>query len=187
MLFFFAVKCHASIYQPEKPNFTSMSTGVISSLIQYLRKHGNTYFPQPLNVFFGITGVTEDGIFRRSGVSSEVQKLKKQCEQKQPIDFASANIFSLGALLKALLRDLPEPVLTYTHYSQFVSLIHVEESDQLMALKKLLQQLPKANQLLLQEIIELLCDVLSHSGKNQMVSNVFFFQFFKVVVRTLSR
>lgn len=70
-----------------------------------------------------LTGVIDtEGIFRRSGAYTAIAKLKKQVNagEMDAVDFKAVDTHVLAGLLKAFLRDLTEPLLTFELYEEIV-------------------------------------------------------------------
>lgn len=70
-----------------------------------------------------LTGVIDtEGIFRRSGAYTAIAKLKKQVNagEMEEVDFKAVDTHVLAGLLKAFLRDLTEPLLTFELYEEII-------------------------------------------------------------------
>ena len=73
-----------------------------------------------------LVGLYTEGLYRKSGVSSRVAQLKKSLEEEASdcrqgaagaaVDLQEQPIHVLTAVLKAFLRELPQPLLTYERY-----------------------------------------------------------------------
>ena len=59
-----------------------------------------------------VTGMTDEGIYRVSGVKSKVQALKETYNYGRPANLHEHEPNIVASLLKQFLRELPEPVLT---------------------------------------------------------------------------
>lgn len=71
-----------------------------------------------------LTGVIDtEGIFRRTGSFAAIGQLKKQVNagDMEAIDFKAIDTHVLAGLLKAFLRDLTEPMLTFELYEEIVA------------------------------------------------------------------
>lgn len=71
-----------------------------------------------------LTGVIDtEGIFRRTGSYAAIGQLKKQVNagEMEEIDFKAIDTHVLAGLLKAFLRDLTEPMLTFELYEEIVA------------------------------------------------------------------
>jgi hypothetical protein len=66
-----------------------------------------------------------DGIYRLSGVASNIQRLRNVFDEDQMVptitdDILVQDIHSVSSLLKMYFRELPNPLFTYQLYSKFV-------------------------------------------------------------------
>ena len=67
------------------------------------------------------TGLTTEHIFRRSANILTVKDIQSQINRGNTVDLASYGDVHLAAvLLKAFLRELPEPLLTYALYESVI-------------------------------------------------------------------
>lgn len=66
-----------------------------------------------------------EGIFRVPGSTKEVQEMRNLMDQGKFVDFSDLQIVktshSIAALLKAFLRELPEPLFTTEYYDCFIA------------------------------------------------------------------
>ncbi len=71
-----------------------------------------------------LTGVNEEGIFRISGSLEQILKLKNRIDTDGKIDFfeEKADCHVIAGLLRLYFRELPEPLFTFEHYENFLSL-----------------------------------------------------------------
>ena len=64
-----------------------------------------------------------DGIYRLSGVSSNIQKLRAEFDEEQEPNLTAddylQDIHSISSLLKMYFRELPNPLFTYQLYDKF--------------------------------------------------------------------
>lgn len=100
-----------------------------------------------------------------------------QIEQQQPRIYFDSH--TIAGLLKLYLRELPEPLLTYRLYAQwidatikFTSNAKDENYDDksVIELKRVIQQLPKAHYDNLQHLVRFLNLLTSHSDLNKMTA-----------------
>ncbi|KAJ7373464.1 Rho GTPase-activating protein 32 [Desmophyllum pertusum] len=88
-----------------------------------------------------------DGIYRLSGMSSNIQKLRLAFDGDEPPDLLKdcyiRDIHCISSLLKMYFRELPNPLLTYHLYDKFVAAIQItDESERQIAIHHVVQQLP---------------------------------------------
>ncbi|XP_010144325.1 PREDICTED: rho GTPase-activating protein 24, partial [Buceros rhinoceros silvestris] len=83
----------------------------------------------------------------------------------------NTDVHTVASLLKLYLRELPEPVIPYTKYEDFLScakILSKEEETGLKELGKQVKSLPAVNYNLLKYICRFLDEVQSYSGVNKM-------------------
>ncbi|EDO47441.1 predicted protein [Nematostella vectensis] len=96
-------------------------------------------------------GLEEVGIYRLSGASSDVKRLKEgfdENSQSALVLVSEADIHAVAGLFKMYLRDLPEPLFTDELYDKFVkayAMADAEEKRETML--ELFQSLPTPNRL----------------------------------------
>ncbi|NWH70168.1 RHG24 protein, partial [Piaya cayana] len=84
---------------------------------------------------------------------------------------SSTDVHTVASLLKLYLRELPEPVIPYAKYEDFLSCaktLSKEEESGLQELVKRVKSLPVVNYNLLKYICRFLDEVQSYSGINKM-------------------
>ncbi|KAK2153627.1 hypothetical protein LSH36_291g07014 [Paralvinella palmiformis] len=86
-----------------------------------------------------------DGIYRLSGVASNIQKLRNEFDEERVPCLTDEcylqDIHSISSLLKAYFRDLPNPLFTFQLYDKFMAAIQDEE-NKLIQIHDVIQQLP---------------------------------------------
>ncbi|KAI1281969.1 Breakpoint cluster region protein [Halotydeus destructor] len=117
-------------------------------------------------------GVKELGIYRVSGLSSDVQRLKKAFETN-PYEaehlLKEIDIHSVTGLLKMYLRELPEALFTNALYKKFFDAFSVTaQDDKKRKLVALFSQLPQVNQNTITFLIEHLVNVNQYESCNKM-------------------
>lgn len=121
-------------------------------------------------------GITLRGIYRVSGVKSKVEGLCQKFE-KDPdsVDLSEEHPNVISNVLKLYLRQLPEPLLTFKMYSEFIHLAKDSVSgaldDTIDKLGALISQLPYSNFKTCGVLMYHLQRVASFSSVNQMTSS----------------
>ncbi|NXY91225.1 RHG30 protein, partial [Alcedo cyanopectus] len=88
-----------------------------------------------------------DGIYRLSGVSSNIQRLRQEfdgerCPELQKEVYLQ-DIHCVSSLCKAYFRELPNPLLTYQLYDKFADAVAIQmEEARLVKIKEVLKELP---------------------------------------------
>ncbi|KAN0062628.1 Rho GTPase-activating protein [Thecaphora frezii] len=123
-------------------------------------------------------GLTSMGIYRLSGTTSKVQRLKaKFNEDWEQVDLmadeeAMSDINIVAGCLKLWFRELPEPLLTYDLYAGFIEAAKVEnERLRHIRLHERVNELPDANYATLKYLMAHLDRVKSEDHVNQMSSS----------------
>ncbi|XP_077979662.1 rho GTPase-activating protein 44-like isoform X2 [Glandiceps talaboti] len=120
-------------------------------------------------------GTDEEGLFRIAGSSSKVKKLKASFDLGVPdmADFVDqGQVHAITGVLKQYLRELPEPLLTFALYDEFVSANSIQDTDaRLQALWTTVNKLPKPNFDNLRFLIKFLHKLAEYSDVTKMTSS----------------
>ncbi|XP_068162393.1 rho GTPase-activating protein 17a isoform X3 [Antennarius striatus] len=121
------------------------------------------------------TGMKEEGLFRIAAGASKLKKLKAalDCSTSQLEEFYSDPHAVAGAL-KSYLRELPEPLMTYHLYDEWIQASSVSDPDKrLQALWCVCDKLPKNNRTNLRYLVKFLSKLAQDSEMNKMTpSNI---------------
>ncbi|GMS84771.1 hypothetical protein PENTCL1PPCAC_6946, partial [Pristionchus entomophagus] len=94
-------------------------------------------------------GMRVKGIYRTCGVKSKVEEICELFEKSRscsPVDLSSLHPMSLASVVKLYLRKLPQPLLTYQLYEEWLAVADLDsESAQVSSLTRLLSLLPPPN------------------------------------------
>lgn len=127
------------------------------------------------------------GIYRVSGIASRVQRLKRRFDD----DWTRVNLFepvppdpndpdapgvgepedinNVSSCLKLWLRELPEPLLTFGLYEEFVEGSKIgDDWQRQIRLHGLINELPDANYATLKALMQHLSNIRAHESTNQM-------------------
>ncbi|XP_061443256.1 rho GTPase-activating protein 12 isoform X3 [Rhineura floridana] len=116
-------------------------------------------------------GLDVDGLYRVSGNLAVIQKLRFAVNHDEKLDLNDSkweDIHVITGALKMFFRELPEPLFTYSHFSDFVNAIKQEPRQRVHAVKELIKQLPKPNQDTMQVLFKHLKRVVENGEKNRM-------------------
>uniref|UniRef100_A0A8C7Y0A5 Rho GTPase activating protein 31 n=1 Tax=Oryzias sinensis TaxID=183150 RepID=A0A8C7Y0A5_9TELE len=88
-----------------------------------------------------------DGIYRLSGITSNIQRLRQEfCSEAGPDltkEMYLQDIHCVGSLCKLYFRELPNPLLTYELYSRFTEAISVQgDHEKLSHIQGVIRELP---------------------------------------------
>ncbi|KAF7705006.1 rho GTPase-activating protein 22 [Silurus meridionalis] len=147
----------------------------LEDTVQYEKKFGVRLAPllveQCVN-FIRERGLDEEGLFRMPGQANLVKELQDAFDYGEKPQFDSnTDVHTVASLLKLYLRELPEPVIPFCKYDDFLTCSQILAKDEDEGLQELIQQvktLPSANYNLLKYICKFLDEVQSHSGENKM-------------------
>ncbi|GAB1300275.1 Rho GTPase-activating protein 31 [Apodemus speciosus] len=114
-----------------------------------------------------------DGIYRLSGVTSNIQRLRQEFGSDQCPDLTREvylqDIHCVGSLCKLYFRELPNPLLTYELYEKFTEAVsHCPEESQLARIQNVILELPPPHYRTLEYLIRHLAHIASFSSKTNM-------------------
>ncbi|XP_051693479.1 rho GTPase-activating protein 22 isoform X3 [Oryctolagus cuniculus] len=153
--------------------------GIFGQRLEDTVHHERKYGPRlaPLLVeqcvdFIRERGLSEEGLFRMPGQANLVRDLQDSfdCGEK-PLFDSTTDVHTVASLLKLYLRELPEPVVPFARYEDFLScaqLLTKDEGEGTLELAKQVSSLPQANYNLLRYICRFLDEVQAHSDVNKM-------------------
>ncbi|XP_043091665.1 rho GTPase-activating protein 17b isoform X2 [Puntigrus tetrazona] len=119
------------------------------------------------------TGMHEEGLFRIAAGASKLKKLKAalDCSTSQLEEFYSDPHAVAGAL-KSYLRELPEPLMTYQLYEEWIQASNISDPDKrLQALWVVCEMLPKANKTNFRYLMKFLAKLSLESDINKMTAS----------------
>ncbi|XP_068576986.1 rho GTPase-activating protein 25 isoform X2 [Cebidichthys violaceus] len=117
-------------------------------------------------------GLDEEGIFRLPGQDNAVKQFRDAFDAGERPSFPSdTDVHTVASLLKLYLRELPEPVVPWTQYQDFLDCTNQLDSSSTEGWQKLEKQislLPRVNYNLLSYVCRFLFEVQLHSKVNKM-------------------
>uniref|UniRef100_A0A672INU4 Rho GTPase-activating protein 24 n=1 Tax=Salarias fasciatus TaxID=181472 RepID=A0A672INU4_SALFA len=147
----------------------------LEDTVQYEKKFGPRLAPLLVEQcvdFIRERGLDEEGLFRMPGQANLVKELQEafDCGDK-PLFDSNTDVHTVASLLKLYLRELPEPVIPFSKYEDFLTcaqLLAKDEEEGVQELGKQVSTLPLANYNLLKYICKFLDEVQSHCNENKM-------------------
>uniref|UniRef100_A0AAY4AYB9 Rho GTPase activating protein 33 n=1 Tax=Denticeps clupeoides TaxID=299321 RepID=A0AAY4AYB9_9TELE len=129
---------------------------VLMSCSEFIEKHGIV-----------------DGIYRHSGVSSNIQKLRHEFDSENVPDLTKdvymQDIHCVGSLCKLYFRELPNPLLTYQLYDKFADCMgEMTEDERMVKVHDVIQQLPPPHYRTLEYLIRHLSHLATQSEETNM-------------------
>ncbi|XP_044798339.2 rho GTPase-activating protein 22 isoform X6 [Bubalus bubalis] len=158
---------------------SSLCPGIFGQRLEDTVHHERKYGPRPAPLlveqcvdFIRERGLTEEGLFRMPGQANLVRDLQDSfdCGEKPQFD-STTDVHTVASLLKLYLRELPEPVVPFARYEDFLNcaqLLTKDEGEGTLELAKQVSSLPLVNYNLLRYICKFLDEVQSHSDVNKM-------------------
>ncbi|RUS90683.1 hypothetical protein EGW08_001583 [Elysia chlorotica] len=117
-------------------------------------------------------GLDEVGIYRVSGVTSELQRIKKLFDKNVRSGAASltdVDINAVTGILKLYFRELPEPLFTEACYQNFIDTLKLQDEEaKAQCMLSLLHGLPDTNYYTIVTLMEHLIKVARNVGENKM-------------------
>ncbi|XP_057403017.1 rho GTPase-activating protein 24 isoform X1 [Balaenoptera acutorostrata] len=131
----------------------------LEDTVRYEKRYGHRLAPMLVEQcvdFIRQRGLKEEGLFRLPGQANLVKELQDafDCGEKPSFD-SNTDVHTVASLLKLYLRELPEPVIPYAKYEDFLScakLLSKEEEAGVKELAKQVKSLPVVNYNLLKYI-----------------------------------
>ncbi|CAL1265806.1 unnamed protein product [Larinioides sclopetarius] len=113
-----------------------------------------------------------DGIYRLSGVTSNIQKLRLAFDEDRVPNLLDEaiiqDIHCVASLLKMYFRELPNPLLTFHLYDKFVNAVQADEDMRLLKLRDVVQQLPPPHYRSLEYLMRHLSKVAAYGFQTGM-------------------
>ncbi|XP_067212728.1 rho GTPase-activating protein 44-like isoform X3 [Linepithema humile] len=117
-------------------------------------------------------GIEEEGLFRIAGAASKSRRIKLSLDAccltlTTALEYKDPHV--IAGALKSYLRELPEPLLTYKLYHEWMAAAKIAHSDtRLRALWEVLHKLPPANLENLRFLIKFLAVLTKNQDVNKM-------------------
>lgn len=123
--------------------------------------------------------IIQEGIFRRTGSVARQNDLRRRINENTTLKFDDGvfSVHDCASVLKGILSDLPEPLLTDTYYAVHCQIAELcngtdggttKEQRLLHSIQLLLLLLPLDNRSLLQDIINMLHETTKYEANNKM-------------------
>ncbi|VVC45493.1 Ubiquitin-related domain,Myosin head, motor domain,Rho GTPase-activating protein domain,P-loop [Cinara cedri] len=138
-----------------------------------------------LITFIEIHGMYKEGIYRKPGLTTRVNELKELIDNNDvsKIELEKYQVHVLASVLKSFLREMPEPLLTFDCYDDFIRAASLSE-DRVSTLFNILKKLPKVNYDLMERLVFHLARVALHENVNRMNASSLAIVFAPCVLRT---
>ncbi|XP_040924354.1 rho GTPase-activating protein 44-like isoform X5 [Betta splendens] len=115
-------------------------------------------------------GMQEEGLFRIAPSASKLKKLKASLDcGVLDVQEYSADPHAIAGALKSYLRELPEPLMTFELYNDWIQASNVQDQDKrLQALLRACEKLPPANNNNFKYLIKFLSKLTEYQDVNKM-------------------
>ncbi|XP_068891720.1 rho GTPase-activating protein 25 isoform X2 [Aphelocoma coerulescens] len=147
----------------------------LAETMAYEQKFGQHQVPilvQKSAEFIREHGVSEEGIFRLPGQDNLVRQLRDAFDAGERPSFdRDTDVHTVASLFKLYLRELPEPVVPWLQYEDFLLCGKALEADETKGHQELVKQLsllPRDNYNLLSYICRFLYEIQLNSSVNKM-------------------
>uniref|UniRef100_A0A2I3RL56 Rho GTPase-activating protein 20 n=1 Tax=Pan troglodytes TaxID=9598 RepID=A0A2I3RL56_PANTR len=134
----------------------------------------NDNLPKPvLDMLFFLNqkGPLTKGIFRQSANVKSCRELKEKLNSGVEVHLDCESIFVIASVLKDFLRNIPGSIFSSDLYDHWVSVMDQgNDEEKINTVQRLLDQLPRANVVLLRYLFGVLHNIEQHSSSNQMTA-----------------
>lgn len=150
--------------------------GIVTRCIEEVELRGKLY---SLFFFFveywmlTTAGMDVEGIYRKSGGSSQVQMIRDGFEQNSDFDISDPDIdiHAVTSALKQYFRKLPMPLITFEVYDKLLETNSIQSSsNRVQAVQQCLLALPRVHRDVLEFLIFHLKRVVERESENLMTS-----------------
>eukprot|EP00026_Physarum_polycephalum_P001139 Phypoly_transcript_01140.p1 GENE.Phypoly_transcript_01140~~Phypoly_transcript_01140.p1 ORF type:complete len:1157 (+),score=266.27 Phypoly_transcript_01140:117-3587(+) len=119
--------------------------------------------------FILANAIDEEGIFRLSGSTNDIEKMRVKVDQGLELAFYGIPYHNVSGLFKLFMRSLPAPIVPYDLYGLVLGAAKMEpRSEKVRITKAVLEKLPPYNKYILQYLIHSLAKITQHVAKNKM-------------------
>nr|XP_023649980.1 rho GTPase-activating protein 44-like isoform X3 [Paramormyrops kingsleyae] len=117
-------------------------------------------------------GLQEEGLFRVAPSASKLKKLKASLDcGVLDVQEYSADPHAIAGALKSYLRELPEPLMTFDLYEEWIQASNIQDQDKrLQALLTACEKLPTANSNNFRYLIKFLAKLNEYQDVNKMTA-----------------
>ncbi|KAL6095828.1 tagap [Pungitius sinensis] len=114
-------------------------------------------------------GPSTEGVFRKPCNNRNMRDIREQLNGGLEVDLGGQPVVLLVGLLKSFLKELPGSLLVSDLYDKWMAALDKEDIQQkALGMKKVADDLPPANKLLLQHLVCVLHHILQNAETNKM-------------------
>ncbi|XP_076011513.1 unconventional myosin-IXAa isoform X2 [Genypterus blacodes] len=142
---------------------------VVEKLINYIEMHG----------------LYTEGIYRKSGSTNKIKELKQGLDTDvDSVNLDDYNIHVIASVFKQWLRDLPNPLMTFELYEEFIRLMALKDKKEMIrAVYSVIDQLSRTHLNTLERLIFHLVGVALQEDTNRMSANALAIVFAPCILR----
>jgi len=147
---------HLQIVMEHPMNINESMPLIVSNAIRYLT----------------INGPKTEGVFRLCGKLQRLEDIKAAYDRGEAVDFSGeSDVHVIAGLLKSYIRELPDPLLCFHVYRQWIdSYTSSDITGTKARMKELLKKLPKTNRVILNALMGLCVKIAARSKENKMTA-----------------
>lgn len=121
--------------------------------------------------------LNNEGLMRISGHTAEMERLRTMIDEGKRVDYYRAEISSkphtVCGLIKMFTRELPEPLLTFDLFDQWINAVTLATpEEQLAEIKRLLAQVPLNNRNCLARLIQFFSRIASSPATKMTATTI---------------
>ncbi|XP_031630780.1 uncharacterized protein LOC116345492 isoform X2 [Contarinia nasturtii] len=153
------------------------------NVVDSLTPVGIEQIKQMIRFLMESQNIIQEGIFRRTGSVARQNELRRRLNEQTTLDFSNGvyTVHDCASVLKSIIADLPEPLLTDHFYAVHCQIAELYNSNQiehnqmketrlLHSIQLLLLLLPLENRSLFYDIINMLNETTKYESSNKMSS-----------------
>ncbi|XP_051545048.1 unconventional myosin-IXAb isoform X3 [Myxocyprinus asiaticus] len=142
---------------------------VVEKLINYIEMHG----------------LYTEGIYRKSGSTNKIKELKLGLDTDvSSVNLDDYNIHVIASVLKQWLRDLPNPLMTFELYEEFLRAMGLQDNREVVqGVYSVIDQLSRTHLCTLERLIFHLVRILFQEETNRMSANALAIVFAPCILR----
>uniref|UniRef100_A0A8C5BE12 Myosin IXb n=1 Tax=Gadus morhua TaxID=8049 RepID=A0A8C5BE12_GADMO len=139
-----------------------------------------------LLVYVEMNGLDTEGIYRKSGSACRARELHQILETNpETASLENYPIHTITGLVKRWLRELPEPLMTFNLYNDFLHAAELpEKSERIRAIYQKVDELPESNYSTLERLIFHLVKVAKEEVHNRMTASSLAIVFAPCIMRS---
>ncbi|XP_077580397.1 unconventional myosin-IXb [Stigmatopora nigra] len=137
-------------------------------------------------MYVEMNGLYTEGIYRKSGSACRARELHQIMElDPEAANLENYPIHTITGLVKRWLRELPDPLMTFSLYSDFLHAVEFpERAERIRAVYQKVDELPLANYNTLERLIFHLVRVAKEEESNKMTSSSLAIVFAPCILRS---